>query len=184
MKRIKKLIQEHDHLPPNPYQPNDPGREVLAAPLPTTGASEPKLYEAEVYNYLLANKESLGISKLFRLKNASADCEIELLDGSRVLVEIKYRMNWEKACQAGWQLLESFNLMEPLKLSPTPHAGLVFFEQFSADWNTKPSSRPLLNGWYYWYAGHHKLRHDFSAVLVHFQDGVVNTYPELVSAAS
>jgi hypothetical protein len=175
VKPISELIEEHEHLPRNPYQPLNAAREVLEVPLQTTSASEPKLYEAEVYNYLITHKDVLGIRNVIRLKNASADGEMELLDGSRVLVEIKYRMDWEKACQAGWQLLESFNLLEPLKLSPTPHAGLVFFEQFSGDWNRKAVSRPLQAGWYYWYAGHHKLRQDFSAVLVHFQGGVLST---------
>jgi hypothetical protein len=182
---MSELIEGHQrkHLPPNPYQPRDPAREVLEAPPQPTRTREPELYEAEVYNYLINHKEALGIRKVFRLKNASADGEVELLDGSRVLVEIKYRMNWKTACQAGWQLLESFNLMEPLKLSPTPHAGLVFFEQFSGDWDEKAVSRPLKAGWYYWYAGHHELREDFSAVLVHFQGGVLSTYQELVAAA-
>ena len=143
MKGIRELIEAHEHPLPNPYRPRDAARDPLEVPLPMTSTSEPKLYEAEIYNYLIAHKDVLGIRKVFRLKNASADGEVELLDGSRVLVEIKYRMNWQKACQAGWQLLESFNLMEPLKLSPTPNAGLVFFQQFSGDWNRKAVSRHL-----------------------------------------
>ncbi len=34
------------------------------------------------------------------------------------------------------------------------------------------------------YAGHHMLREDFSAVLVHFQGGVLSTYRGLVAGAS
>jgi hypothetical protein len=185
VKRIDELIGEHDPLPPNPYKPRAPSRELLHAPPPTTEETdEPKLYESEVYDYLLTHKDALGISEVFQLKNSSADGEIELDGGGRVLVEIKYAMNWEKACQSTWQLLESFKLMKPLKLSPTPHAGLVFFEHFTADWDKQAVSRPLKAGWYYWYAGHYKLREDFSAMLVHLQRGVLSTYPELVGRAS
>jgi len=50
------------------------------------------------------------------------------------------------------------------------HGGLVVFEDFSADWKKKAKKRPLQNGWYRWYQGHHEadgLRLD----LVRFRDG-------------
>jgi hypothetical protein len=180
--RIDQLIDEQSDLPSNGPRPRKPERHVLDQRLSTASTNEPKLYEVDVFNHLLAHKDALGIRNVFQLKNASADGELELRDGRRVLVEIKYRMNWDKACQAGWQLLESLRLLEPFRVSPVPYAGLVFFEKFTGDWDRKAASRPLEDGWYYWYAGHHEIREDFSAVLVHLEDGALETYSELCAA--
>ncbi|HEY2909669.1 MAG TPA: hypothetical protein VGI99_05460, partial [Gemmataceae bacterium] len=60
-------------------------------------------YEARVFNFLLANKESLGIKAVMKFTALLLDGAVELVDGRRLAVEIKYRMNWEKACVAGWQ---------------------------------------------------------------------------------
>jgi hypothetical protein len=32
------------------------------------------------------------------------DGQIELDNGNLYIIEIKYRMNWMKACQSGWQI--------------------------------------------------------------------------------
>jgi len=54
------------------------------------------------FNFLLANKVSLGIKAVLKFTALLLDGAVELVDGRRLAVEIKYRMNWEKACVAGW----------------------------------------------------------------------------------
>jgi hypothetical protein len=61
-------------------------------------------------------------------------------------------MNWEKACQAEWQLRHFLKRSEA-KDNPVS-SGLVFFEEFSGDWKRQVKCRFLENGWNHWYRGH------------------------------
>src|SRR5215218_4921999 len=78
-----------------------PDLRVLESEIPLTGMElEPAAYEIEVFNFLLAEKEHLGIAQVERAKNFRVDGVLTLADSQKVAVEIKYRMDWEKACQA------------------------------------------------------------------------------------
>ena len=66
--------------------------------------------------------------------------------------KITFRMNWEKACQAEWQFRSFLKRTERM---PFPvDDGLVFFEDFSGDWQRQAACRILENGWNHWYRGH------------------------------
>jgi X-X-X-Leu-X-X-Gly heptad repeat protein len=68
-------------------------------------------------------------------------------------VEIKLRMNWSKALQAGAEFRRFLQSTEA-KAHPVRGA-IVFFEAFEgAGWHKKAKSRLLENGWNHWYASH------------------------------
>jgi hypothetical protein len=72
-----------------------------------------------------------------------------LLDGKRLLVEVKFCMNWLKACQAEWQFRQFLKRFDKDDAA-TPGA-IVFFEKFSGDWNRRRSGAKNLWGWEAWY---------------------------------
>lgn len=110
-------------------------------------------YEAQVFNFLFQNKRTLGIQDILTFKNLVIDGAIVLTTGKRLAVEVKLRMNWEKACQAEWQV-RNYVLKEPEAKTNPVCGGIVFFEEFSGDWGRKSTTRQLENGWNYWYEGH------------------------------
>jgi hypothetical protein len=126
--------------------------ETLSVPIPGRSEKPHDLYEAEVFNFLVANKEGLGIKSVFKFTALLVDGAVELMDRKRLTVEIKFRMNWEKACQAEYQFR---NYLKRKDRMPFPvDGGLVFFEQFSGDWQRHVSCRDLENGWNHWYRSH------------------------------
>jgi hypothetical protein len=48
----------------------------------------------------LEKLHALGIQTALKFTNLKVDGAIVLVDGRRLAVEIKYRMNWTKACKA------------------------------------------------------------------------------------
>src|SRR5580765_6433056 len=74
----------------------------LCAPISLRGRPH-RQYEVEVFNFLLANRQQLGIKAVMRFAALRMDGAVELVDGNRLAIEIKFRMNWLKACQAEWQ---------------------------------------------------------------------------------
>src|SRR4051812_32685725 len=86
---------------PEKKVPKPPEMKVLIAPMAAKSSKLHDAYEAEVFNYLLANREPLGIKKVFQFKNLWVDGAVELSNNRRLALEIKFRMNWLKACQAG-----------------------------------------------------------------------------------
>ena len=60
-------------------------------------------YEDEVFNFLLGNAKALAIAKVLRFNALLVDGAVELANGQRLAVEIMYKMNWRKACQAEWR---------------------------------------------------------------------------------
>jgi hypothetical protein len=131
---------------------NSPHNETLSAPIQGISEKPPALYEAVVFNYLLAKKDELGIKSVIKFTALLVDGAVELLDGKRLAVEIKFRMNWEKACQAGWQFRTFLKRTDRRPFCVD--GGLVFFEEFSGDWQRRAQSRLLENGWNHWYTGH------------------------------
>lgn len=115
-------------------------------------------YEWDVFNYLLEKKDALGIQAVFKFENLFIDGAILLADGkTRLAVEVKMRMNWMKACQAGWQLKQFMTRTEEATTNPV-NGAIVFFEQFQGDgWDRKVQCRFLENGWNHWYLYHAKV---------------------------
>lgn len=139
--------------------------------LPRSG-SAPRRFERRLFQYLLEQKKPLGIAKVFRFKNALLDGGLALEDGRFVLVEVKYRMNWAKACQAQWQF-QGF-VQSPIGRKYRSRHRIVFFEEFSGDWAR--ASRQYQRGWTNWYLDHcgapqAELRFD----LVRFAEGRLET---------
>jgi hypothetical protein len=132
------------------------------------------LYEAKALNFLWDNRNQFGIKAVMRFSALLVDGAVELTDGRRLTVEVKFRMNWEKACQAEWQFR---NFMRRTDVRPFPvDGGLVIFEQFSGDWDKQAACRRLENGWSTWYRSHAEvdaLRLD----LLQFRDGKIHGYP-------
>ena len=79
-------------------------RELLSTPCAVSSGERSADYEGEVFNALLEGRRTLGIRDVFRCKNALVDGALILMDDRALVVEIKLRMNWTKACQAGWQV--------------------------------------------------------------------------------
>jgi hypothetical protein len=125
---------------------------TLSAPIQPNTKKPHGQYESAVFNFLLANKELLGIKAVMRFTALLVDGAVELIDGRRLTVEVKFRMNWEKACQAEWQFR---NFMKRAELRPfLVDGGIVVFEEFSGDWSRQSACRLLENGWSHWYRGH------------------------------
>jgi hypothetical protein len=112
-------------------------------------------YEAQVFNFLLDHKVELGITEVVKFKGLLVDGAIELAAGRRLAIEVKFRMNWAKASQAGWQFSNFLAMDEPAAADIS--GGIVFFEEFSGDWARTPKATDVENGWIYWYTGHSKI---------------------------
>ncbi len=148
MKTISALISRQ--IMPEQFGSLKYKKEEVKLPYTINGANKAKNYEKEVFNLLLKNKSKLGIKKIIRYENFVIDGVIVLVDDRQVAIEIKFRMNWLKACQTVWQ----FNtyLREAGEVNEAPVSGaIVFFDDFSGDWARRPQSRTNLNGWNHWY---------------------------------
>ncbi|KXK01554.1 MAG: hypothetical protein UZ17_ACD001001780 [Acidobacteria bacterium OLB17] len=132
----------------------------------------PGVYEAEVFSFLFANKEELGIKAVMKFTALLVDGAVELTDGTRLAVEVKFRMNWQKACQAEWQ----FRTFLRMDARPFPVAGgVVIFQEFQGDWQRQAASRLLLNGWTEWYQGHADVD-GFRLDLLRFHAGILEGF--------
>jgi hypothetical protein len=124
----------------------------LVAP---AGATPARIYECEVFNFLLDRRDALGLQTVFKFENLRVDGAVLLVDGRRLAVEIKYRMNWKKALEAGYEF-RRFLLSSEAQANPVAGA-IVFFEQFEGSgWQGQPKCRLLENGWNEWYRSHAK----------------------------
>lgn len=131
---------------------NSPKNVTLSAPIHANTEKADGQYEAEVFNFFLANANLLGIKAVMKFQALVVDGAVELIDGRRLTVEVKFRMNWEKACQAEWQFR---TFMKRTGVKPFPvGGGIVVFEEFSGDWSRQAARRLLENGWSHWYRGH------------------------------
>ncbi|MBI2806618.1 MAG: hypothetical protein HYX68_16680 [Planctomycetes bacterium] len=134
----------------------------------------PRKFECEVFNFLLANKDALGIETVFRFKNLFVDGAILLTDGRRLTVEVKLRMNWSKALQAESEF-RRFLLTSEAKANPV-NGMVVFFEEFQGDgWHRRAKSRLLENGWNHWYANYFRIE-GYRADLFRLRKGVFEHY--------
>src|SRR5207244_3643111 len=132
----------------------------------------PAAFEHQVLTYLIKHREILGIVRVFQAENLFVDGGLALDDGRFLAVEIKYRMNWLKACDAGWQFVAFTRRREAWQYRPV--GGIVFFEEFSADWaKTMPRQGGVERGWAHWYDTHAVLpgHKTFRLDLIRFRQG-------------
>ena len=116
-------------------------------------AKPSRKYECDVFNFLLQKKEDLGIQAVYKFANLRVDGGILLVDGRRLAVEIKLRMNWKKALEAESEFRRFLRSSEA-NAHPVQGA-VVFFEEFQgAGWDKRPKCRFLENGWNHWYANY------------------------------
>lgn len=156
----------------------DPIVDVLLERITASSERAYAKYECDVFNFLCSSREVLRIRTVEKFRNLLVDGAIDLVTGERIAIEVKFRMNWEKACQAEWQF-RNFLKREEAQARPVT-SGIVFFEEFSADWARGAASRTRENGWNFWYGGHcvvEKLRLD----LVRFRNGYLEPCPEAAS---
>ncbi len=136
-------------------------RKPIVAPVVETlrcpeDAKQARKYECEVFNFLFQNRNSYGIDSIYTFMNLFVDGAIQLIDGRRLTVEIKLRMNWTKALQAE---MEFRRFLQTSEADARPVNGaIVFFEQFQgAGWDRKAKCRFLENGWNHWYSDYGKI---------------------------
>jgi hypothetical protein len=123
---------------------------LTASLLCPEGAKLPRKFECDVFNFLLERKDALGVGTVFKFKNLFVDGAVQLVDGRRLAVEVKLRMNWSKALQAESEFRRFLQTPEA-KTHPV-HGAIVFFESFKgAGWDRIAKSRLLENGWNQWY---------------------------------
>jgi hypothetical protein len=153
MATIAELIK----LPITPEE-HDRREEIVTAissPLICPEDAQPhRKYECHVFNFLFERREVLGIQTVFKFANLVVDGAVLLADGTRLAVEIKMRMNWTKACQAGWQFQHFLRRTNEANAHPVSGA-IAFFEEFEGDgWDRQAKCRVLQNGWNSWYTAH------------------------------
>jgi len=130
---------------------NAPKIEALDGLIPSRADKLGYQFEVEVFQFLLDNKISLGVRTVMKFTALLMDGAIELADGQRLALEIKFRMNWEKACQAEWRFR---NYLRRHQQTYPVSGGIVIFEDFSGDWQRQAGCRQVQNGWNNWYLGH------------------------------
>jgi hypothetical protein len=133
-------------------------------------------YEDEVFSFLQRNREVLGIENVIRFANLLVDGAIVLKNRKRLAIEIKLRMNWEKACQAEWEFRNFLKRTDEAKKNPVGGA-IVFFEEFSGDWNKKSQKATNLWGWEGWYLYYWGAIDDRPMDLLNLKNGVLDGYP-------
>lgn len=144
--------------------------EVLSTGAHAKSDKPQDVYEAWVFDFLHKNKLRLGISRVVRFAAAVLDGALELSDGNLFVgIEIKYRMNWEKACGAEWQFRNY--MRRHAESMGSLNGGIVIFEEFSGDWNRRQGDRILENGWSHWYRGHSQIYDDFHLSLLRLEMG-------------
>ncbi|MBO0697163.1 MAG: hypothetical protein J2P46_02095 [Zavarzinella sp.] len=148
MPTIAELIARR--ISPEDKETREPRVETLSSPICPRSEKPHDRYEADVFNFLWLHRERLGIKSVLKYTARLVDGGVVLVDGTKLVVEVKYRMNWEKACQAEFE----FRQFQKRFQSEAPDGGLVFFEEFSGDWARKAGRRNLENGWSHWYRDH------------------------------
>jgi len=128
-----------------------PRAKTLSCRLSSEGLTSPtRIYETAVFNYLFENKKALGIESVIKFQNLHVDGQIVLVDKRRFVIEVKYRMNWLKQCQAVWEF-NQFLSTEESQVNRV-NGAIVVFEEFTGDWNKKANKEAKnLWGWEGWY---------------------------------
>lgn len=158
---------------------NTPKVVALSGPMEANG-NPAAAYETSVFNALLRGRSTLGIKTVNQCRNVRVDGLLELDDGRLLALEIKYRMNWPKACQACAQIIwfKSY----PPTMQYALAGGVVVFEEFSGDWARRKPKWVLENGWNYWLTDHQTVE-GLPVRLLKFRDGAFESYEMALSAA-
>jgi len=149
--------------------------------------TEPADFEFKTFKFLGKNHKEMGVKNAFRFQNVFIDGWIELENGDCYALEIKYRMDWMKACQAEWQFHQFFKLANDEKMKNDFHVlhkellsftdntkikgCIVIFNDFSADWLRSVKDAEHISGWSTWYHEHHQNNPNWPIHLLKF-DGV------------
>jgi hypothetical protein len=168
MKTLGQIIDRH--IEPIHRAKKEGQETILDGPLPPAPVGKTTQYEVDVFNFLVKNAPTLGITSVMRIKNRLVDGAILLSDKRRFALEIKLRMNWLKACQAEWQFRHFLKRMGE-QAAQGYQGALVVFERFSGDWDrrtTKDAKHPW--GWDAWYFAHHDSVDGKSMSLVMFSN--------------
>jgi hypothetical protein len=118
-------------ITPKTKDRRNPSAVPLSTPIRPNTERPHDQYEADVFNFLLDNKGQLGVKTVMKFTALLVDGAVELIDGRRFIVDVKYRMNWEKACQAEWQFRHFMKRADAKPFSVD--GGIVVFEEFSGD---------------------------------------------------
>jgi hypothetical protein len=154
----------------------EPKREVLTERIrPGSRIARSSTYEIEVFNHFWGCREDLSIRQIVRFRNRLLEGEITLSDGRRLLLEIKLRMGWLKACQAEYQV-RSYLRRYNADNKPVDGA-IVVFEEFSGDWNKKKGEAKNLWGWEAWYLHHAYGIDGIRMDLLRLRNGELTGYP-------
>jgi hypothetical protein len=178
MERLADLI-DRGQLSPEHARVNSPTVSALSNPLETNGNAA-AAYERNVFNALLLDRSMLGLKQVNRCRNVRIDGLLELEDGRRLALEVKYRMNWPKACQACAQIawFKNYERVKEYKLS----GGVVVFEEFSSDWKRRKPKWLLENGWNYWLTDH-QYAGGLPVRILRFRDGRFESYEMALASA-
>jgi hypothetical protein len=176
-----KTISELTGRPIKPPRPDRSEEKVtiLSSPIPRGNkTARHAVYEVEVFNFLLRNRGVLGIESVMKFTNLRVDGEIVLSGGKRLVIEVKLRMNWLKACQSVWQFRQFLKMTKEAMTNPVDGA-IVFFEEFSGDWNKK-KNRKAENvwGWEAWYLDYQDAVPGKRMDLVMLRNGKLQGYPD------
>jgi len=175
MKTISELISQEI----TPTDKNRKKQGEVPPPWKATRRTAESEYEATVFNFLLDKKGELGIESVTKFKNRLVDGQVILSNRKLLVVEVKFRMNWERACQAEWQFRQ---YLKRIATDPSRVDGaIVIFQEFSGDWKKATASRKNAWGWEAWYLYHHDVEGKPMHLLM-FSDGEFQGYPDHRSA--
>jgi hypothetical protein len=88
-------LLDRGQLSPEHARVNSPTVTALSNALEANGNAA-TAYEREVFNALLRDRSMVGIKHVNLCRNVRIDGVLELEDGRRLALEVKYRMNWPK----------------------------------------------------------------------------------------
>jgi hypothetical protein len=166
---------------PESWKTQTPRVTEVTGPAISATAKPYAAYEDAVFSFLWSHRRGLGLAKVSRCRAVLVDGIVELSTGEEVVVEVKYRMNWEKACQAEWEL-RNF-LRRPEASDHHLVGGVVFFEEFSGDWLRGAASRTRENGWNFWYGEYgHSHVDGLPFDLLQFGNGAIHSCPRIRSS--
>jgi len=173
MLTIATLVDRKRSFAPRPTR-SPALREIDTMPQLSALMTGPAIFERRVFQCLVKGRQALGIKAVLAAQNMLIDGGLVLHDGRFVAIEMKFRMNWLKACQAGWQFEKFLASAEGRHRSP--RSGIVFFAAFSGDWAR--SIGDVERGWVHWYTGHSVLAQGaFRLHLIRFNRGCLYPSP-------
>lgn len=116
-----------------------PRRNQSSTPVKEASQVSGSTLERAVFNALLQNASSLGLSELNKCNGLWAD----LNNGTKVVFEIKSTLSWSALSTGVFQLL-SLNSFKTLGASE----GWLIYERISDAWRDKNQEKPLQEAWH------------------------------------